>query len=804
MKKVFLVLLLTLFVLAGCGTDGKDGTDGTNGVDGKDGIDGTNGVDGEDGKDGINGTDGKDGTDGEDGANGINGEDGTNGTDGKDGSDGEDGTNGVDGKDGTDGEDGIDGEDGEDGKIPFGFDLIKPENNKTFATTSYATYTLAEDVQEVRFIRTRIYGTGPESDTVVLTGDDALAGYHESVEINGAELTEEDIYNLQVEALDMDGDIVELTPVFNLTVDNTGPELLKAEAFQGVFGAWNDGDRLVFTFSEPMDTSNLSTINDVLANIPDVESSGDDFSGDLLVWSADLKTLSITFSGFVGGTPFTAGADDSSYCSEFIPSSDVRDYAGNSDETAAGVKLISKGDVSTPRINIYSPADNSSMPIDPFIAYELSEDLMEAKLTVTYLEKGTPEEIVEREWSLDASRLVKGTHSIIFSSEGIPALVDGAYHSIEIEGKDGAGNKTSDKISNIVADDTAPAPPEAFNIFIKNYSGELVVEAGETIGQAGDYLRLYVDGVLKETAKFPGPYGKTEDHVVISGLSQIDASAAIQYSLIDKAGNESELVSDGSMLPAPTSGDIANLGLRSGTTDYQLAASGTLSPSMSLFTILNLDSDKVFNTGWTDIGGEFNSSQNSIPVSEISSGTEIHYIYHDGATGHYSYYSDKDGELVKIQSIQIIDDDLNSGISPNDQIEVTMTGGVYIPAGFSNFSYGTAPDTAGDYQWAAALSDLNIAPVSTGTANSISAAGFWTPESGFSSGFYYQYDSGNNKFLTSMNFASWTGGPIDQIRFEIKPNGTNYVLSSDGDHCLLPSSQIEPNGTTGGLTSPDF
>jgi hypothetical protein len=789
MKKLLIIMTVFFFVFAGCGTDGKDGTDGTDGADGKDGIDGTNGVDGEDGKDGVNGTDGKDGADGEDG---------TNGTDGKDGTDGEDGTNGTDGEDGAD---------GEDGKIPFGFDLIKPENNRTFATTSYATYTLAADVQEVRFIRTRISGTGPETDTVVLTGDDALAGYHESVEIKGAELTENDIYNLQVVALDMGGDIVELTPVFNLTVDNTGPELLKAEAFQGVFGVWNEGDRLIFHFNESMDTSNLSTINDVLANIPDVAASGDDFSGDLLVWSTDLKTLSITFSGSVGGTPFTAGADDSFSCSEFIPSSDVRDYAGNSNETAAGIKLISKGDVSTPRIAITSPADGSPVPVDPVVTYELSEDLVEAKLTITYLEKGSPEEIVEREWYLDPARLAKGTRTISFLSDGISELVDGAYYSIEIEGKDGAGNKTSDKISSLLADDTAPAPPEAFNIFVRNYSGEVVVEASETIGQAGDYLRLYVDGVLKETAKFPGPYGKTEDHVVISGLSQIDASAAIQYSLIDKAGNESELVSDGSMLPAPTSGDIANLGLRAGTTDYQLAASGTLSPSMSLFTILNLDTDKVFNTGWTDGGGAFSASQNSIPASEISSGTEIHYIYHDSATGHYSYNSVKDGEVVSVTSMIVIDNDIDNNISPNDQIEVTTTGAVYIPAGFSQTSYGSALDTAGGYKWSAALRDFNVAPVSAGYLNSFSAPGFWTLESGGSAlppELYDQTDAGEKFFYINMNFASGTGGPIDQIMFEVKPNGTNYVLSSDGDHCVLPATQIEADGTTGGLISSDF
>lgn len=802
MRKILITLLVISLIFAGCGSDGKDG------IDGKDGADGTNGVDGEDGKDGTNGTDGKDG---EDGTNGTDGKDGTNGTDGEDGTngtDGEDGANGTDGINGTNGEDGADGEDGKDGKIPFGFDLIKPENNKTFATTSYVTYSLAKDVQEVRFIRTRASGTGPETDTVVLTGDDALAGYHESVEITGADLTEGDIYHLQVQALDLDGDTVDLTPVFNLTVDNTGPELLKAEAYQSVFGRWSTGDRLVFTFNEPMDTSNLSTLSDMLANITDGNASGDDFAGDLLVWSSDLKTLSITFSGSIGGTVFTAGAYDCSDCSEFTPSANVRDYAGNSDETAAGIKLISKGDVSNPRLNITSPSDGSSVPVEPVITYELSEKLVEAKFTVTYLEKGTAEEIVTREVELSGAPLYPGNRSIPFSSEGIPPLVDGAYYSIAIEGVDGAGNKTSDKIYGIVADDTAPTPPYPAKIFVRNYSGEVVVEAGETVGESGDYLRLYVDGVLTATAEFPGPYGKTEEHVVIAGLATITEGAAITYSLIDKAGNESELVSDGSMLPAPTFGDIANLGLRVGTTDYQLSASGNLSSNLDLFTILDQNPDKVFYTGWTDGGGAFSASPNSIPASEISYGAEIYYTYHETSSGHYSRYSDRDGTIEKLISVAVRDMDYNEDVSSNDNFEVTMSGGVTVPNDVTgNFSYGSCSDQKGNHRWAYTLSDFNFAPVSTQYFATFTSPGFFIYASGTDGSDHglgittRNLPAGSIEFDIGLFFSSFTAGRIYELRFDFAPLGTNLILSSDGGHCVLPATKIEAEGQTGGLVS---
>jgi len=804
MKKLLITLMIVFFVLAGCGTDGKDGDNGSDGIDG---IDGTNGEDGTDGAGGTNGKDGANGVDGEDGKEGKDGVDGQDGQDGEDGKDGASGADGTDGTNGADGADGTDGEDGEDGKIPFGFDLIKPENNKSFATTSFVTYTLAKDVQNITFIRTRISGTGPETDSVVLTGDYALAGYHEFVEITGAELTEGDTYNLTIEALDMEGDIVELTPVFNLTVDNTGPKLLKADAYQSVFGLWNAGDRLVFTFNEPMDISNISTLNDIRENFPDCNgtTAGDDFAGNLLVWSSDLKILSLTCSGeSENGIAFTADSEESSNCSEFNPASNIRDYAGNRDATTTDIKLISKGDVSMPRIYITSPADGSSIPIEPTIFYELTEDLIEGKLIVTYLEKGTSDEIVEREWSLDPARLAKGARSISFSWHNIPALVDGAYYSIVIEGKDGAGNKTSDKIYGVVADDTAPTSPDPATIFIRNYSGELVIKAGETVGESGDYLRLYIDGVLTATAKFPGPYGKSEGHVVITGLGTINEGSTIEYSLIDKAENESEIVSDGTMPAKPSSNDISKLGVRADTTDYAVGSTGNIAANTNLYINLNMNAENTIYAGWTDGAGNFTPSSNTIPSELISHETEVFYVYLTLINGHFSDYSEKDGEFVRAESISVIDNDISLNVSPDDWIVVTTTGGVYIPFQFGNFSYGSATATAGGYQWSAALNDFNVAPVSIGSSNFFNGTSFYSLASGESDFNLFQFSAGDNEFTIGMSFAGFTDGDIEQIRLEVHPLGSNNVLSYNGGHCLLPSTQIAPDGTTGGLISPDF
>jgi len=203
--------MVILSVIISCGDSGADGVDGTNGTDGTDGVTGDKGADGTDGTNGVTGNNGADGLDGKDGGTGVTGDRGA---------------------DGTDGSDGTDGKDGE----MVGFNLIKPENNSPIASNSYVTYALAEDVKSLSFIRTRISGTGPATDTVVLTGTDVTAGFHENVVLAGTALIEDDIYNIQIEATMVDDTVVPLTPVFALTVDNSAPVLEKARAIQTVFG----------------------------------------------------------------------------------------------------------------------------------------------------------------------------------------------------------------------------------------------------------------------------------------------------------------------------------------------------------------------------------------------------------------------------------------------------------------------------------------------------------------------------------------------------------------------------------------
>ena len=77
MKKVLVLLLLSVLAF---NCTPEDGVDGINGINGTNGIDGKDGTDGSNGEDGTNGTNGTNGTDGNDGTNGTNGTNGTDGT----------------------------------------------------------------------------------------------------------------------------------------------------------------------------------------------------------------------------------------------------------------------------------------------------------------------------------------------------------------------------------------------------------------------------------------------------------------------------------------------------------------------------------------------------------------------------------------------------------------------------------------------------------------------------------------------------------------------------------------------------
>jgi hypothetical protein len=208
---------------------------------------------------------------------------------------------------------------------------------------------------------------------------------------------------------------------------------------------------------------------------------------------------------------------------------------------------------------------------------------------------------------------------------------------------------------------------------------------------------------------------------------------------------------------------------------------------------LNQNNYDVTYVGWTDGAGNCNPSTNAIDKANVAVGDAVYYIYSTSTTGHYSVHSAQDGVVVGLSSVAIIDNDLMGNISPNDSLEITFTGNVDIPISSSAISGGQALLGAGNYQWNAVLQDINVAPVSVGSAAVINGEGFWLKNS-----------TNSNKVYIDLNFANHSVGVIQQYQVEIKPNGTNTILSSSGGHCVLPKTTITASGTTGGERTPDF
>jgi len=776
---------------------------------------------GDQGIQGETGLTGPAGPQGPQGDTGPKGDKGDQGIQGEAGLTGPTGPQGFQGPTGPQGPEGPQGPAGADGATPeeyfIGFDLVKPNHGDPIASDTYISYILATPVQSLTFTRTRVSGSGPETVETVLTGGDAAAGLHENVPLTGAALSDGAVYNLSVEALTSEGKTVPLPTLFDLVVDTGPPMLNSATAIQAVFGRWHTGDRLVFVFSEAMDTTSLGGLSSfaaITASLSDV--SGNNytyFSNASASWSTDDTVLTLSlYADDPASDLLLAGSSGNAAIALINPAVTVRDRAGNTDNTVSDIELISTGDSTPPSLWTTSPITSGSIPTDSVFEYSLAEDLTEGKLVVTFQSGGASDTIVTREWTLDAARLLQGAQTIDLTAEGITSLVDGAYYTFRIEGKDGGGNQVISEVTGVMADSTPPVPPNASYLFVQNHTNTVSTAAGVSLGSQGDFLLLYVDNVLQAQAPFPGPYGTSEIQTIISGLSTIAPGSAISYSFMDAAGNESAKAPDGTMPPPPTSADIANLAVRLSTTEYQLVADDVLGESMDVYVAFNKDPDHVIYGGATDGTGTFTPTVDTIDRTEVASGIGISYLY-ENANGHFSDYSEQDGVFVQVQSISIYDEDLSSYVSPNDALGVTLSGGVVVPEFAFNSSFGFALAGAGNYQWSAALKDFNLAPVSVGPANAFDGPSFYFFPSDIGDPGRHPVNphfcqvpvpSGSNTIYACLNYAGFANGSIEQLRFDLQPRGTNLILSYDGGHCVLPATQIEANGTTGGLISPDF
>jgi len=701
---------------------------------------------------------------------------------------------------------GTDGKDGTDATL--GFALLKPINNATIKSATLISYSLADSIVSLTIIRKKT--TDNSVDTITLKGSDVAAGVHEDVVLAGNELTESDSYNFFITAVTVNNVEVSLPPVFGLTVDNTAPQLLNAQAIQKVFGCWSAGDQLIFNFSEPMENSTsgvLGTLEGIKNNLADVSGfSYHYFNSAIAGWSIDSKTLIITLSAADSTADILkAGNKDDTDIAFFNPSALVTDCAGNSDNTSAAIPLISKGDLTPPSIVITSPREDTSVCIAPVIMYQLSENLAQGKLVIKYKNGGKADKIILREWALDSQRSLAGTRTIAINQEGVELLKDSVLYSVSISGKDGAGNSAECVIQTILADNTKPSSPVANQLFVRNYANELILSKNATLGKNREYLRLYVNGNVWAKAQYPGPYGEENDECVINNLESIPDGSAIGYSLIDEAGNESEIVSDGSMPYSVSSENLGKLKLvatsHPTTKDagFKLNCVGNLSPNHELYYHFNTDVNSLNYLGSIDGGGSVTTENTFFHLENINVGDAPYYVYREPISGHYSGFSEKDGGIEKMTGVEVIDNDGDGVVSSGDDIEVFFSGLVnnrdfsIIPM-YSWGCFGTSTDTPGSYKWGdIENSCYSIAPVSKGSATS-----FISPK-------LVPIRLTGTSLLFRLTFSGYTGGAVDQIRFELNHFGIGaYVESVNGKHNVIPYSIIDDYGTSGGFLTSDF
>ncbi len=662
--------------------------------------------------------------------------------------------------------------------------VLKPADNGKISANPVLSYVLTDTMTAVSFNFTYVSGPVSPDETYTLTGLQLGSGVHENQIFNpSGTFVHNAVYELNIKGLTSEGKPVLMERIMEVTVDAVGPELLTATAIQSVFGSWNGGDQIIFKFNEPMDTTifgGLNNLPQINANMNDNVTIANDFSPSTPSWSNDRKTLTLTLLANLGAAEkFKAGQPGDAGISAFLPTSVVRDVAGNSDITVGNVELVSTGDVTAPGIEITSPIDGFKIATDPVILYTLTEKLREGTLAIMLV--GGLDSIPVRLFTIDPSRLGVGSHSINTYDEGIFSLTPPSVFKIKISGIDGAGNQSNDIVNQLTVDGVIPTPPMMGQYSFRNFAHNVKLEGGSSDGMAGFYLRIYINGV-PYTAAFQAPYNIGD--TVISGLPTANPGDTIEFSFVTQAGEESDLVNAGVVPAPPTANDVSYLAIDAG-------------PSAAFFTGNSTNNLEIFNTtyyaifsnnmneeqdiGTTDGSGIYSPNSDSIQMTDLRPLDQVYYVVNN-VDGHFSALSAPDGRLETLAAAGSFGTNGNTAgdLYNLDTITLAFTGNINMSAGIDggNFAFGTCTDDLGNYNWpiASSFNDVLVAPVSNSAIANIGT----TPTISSSAVL--------NQSTITITFAD--SGPLfitptSTVRVDINPYGSNIIRGSNGKHCVL-------------------
>ena len=197
-------------------------------------------------------------------------------------------------------------------------------------------------------------------------------------------------------------------------------------------------------------------------------------------------------------------------------------------------------DVTSPELTFISPIEDEYLS-DILLSWENSEDLSSGVLT--FLRKTDDDSL--RNVHLDSTYLTKGIQDYILTDEDKLWMKDGEY-SIQLHGKDVAGNASKTAIINHVELDAtppvvkllSPSSHEVVNQSVIEFSNSEPLSAGELkfISISGDTLTQ----ILTQNERKEGVHSN-------SALSNIELTDSLGYRItyfgLDLAGNKSQIAS---------------------------------------------------------------------------------------------------------------------------------------------------------------------------------------------------------------------------------------------------------------------
>ncbi|UCD37507.1 MAG: T9SS type A sorting domain-containing protein [Fidelibacterota bacterium] len=337
-----------------------------------------------------------------------------------------------------------------------------------------------------------------------------------SIDITPASQSE-GTYDVKARVYDVAGNPSGLSPLLNLNLDLTGPDV--ALSYSDTLVKETDPIAITATFSEPG------------AATPTIDI---DYAGTGSDVSADPMTLGASDSLWTYDTAAPAGNDGTAAVS--ITGTDL---AGNTASVISGAADL-EVDNTVPVISSVAPAD-SSYHNSTEVSYTLSEDIVSGSITWTRL-SGASDPGAPHVQALTGSELGTGAHTDITLTND-PTLVSGTVYSITFAGEDGAGNSATSVVSSPVTfDNVAPQADLTYSDTLA-HQGDLVTitatmtEAAATTPQPPRITVLFAGG----SSVGPVAMTATADPAVWTYDATMplgnDGAATVTINTADLAGN---------------------------------------------------------------------------------------------------------------------------------------------------------------------------------------------------------------------------------------------------------------------------